>query len=213
MRTGLTFLCLSLCLAINTSAQEQSDTEKFSAFLSNNDAAVVSLKKDLASGVIKIALHKDVEFSIDNWQTMLMHLISGWSGAKTLLLPKDFFELDSCQQKVAVQALALIYDHLNRMGDEQIKMFARLSGGAGDEDITDSEEKELLTILNGFEKLALDNTDKLVAILFIACTTPDRESIFPGFGAAVSDAKEWSKLAKKKIAAQFEEFRLMLKNR
>jgi hypothetical protein len=226
MRASLLFLCLSFYLPINIQAQTKPELPKFEGMISTNPAfamlisehadkeAVASLKRDLASGTIQAALDKDANnFLVGMWEKMLIRTIVGWFDTKTLLLPTDFFKLNTCKRNMAIEALGLVYHHLISLGGNQAEILSRFSSSGDDIEVNDNEEKELSAILDGFEKLATDNTDQFAKITFASCQPTEMKNIFFNYGTAVYDEKKWSAQTKKNIAEQFKEFRIMLQNK
>jgi hypothetical protein len=229
MRASLFVLCFSFCLPISTFAQSKTElptvkittvrpslTPSLAILVSEHPdkEAVASLKRDLAAGTVQVALDNYiVNFTVAMWENMLIHLIVDWSDDKILVLPKDFFELSACKQNMAVEALGLVYNHLISLGDRQVETLSYFSSSGVDVEVNDNEEKELTALLNGFEKLAADNTDRFAKITFMYCQPAEMKSIFFNYGTAANDEKKWSAQTKKSIAEQFKEFRLMLQNR
>lgn len=209
MRTVVVFCFLFCQLA---PAQENLNTKLKTILAEYPDkSAVEMLKNDIGSGMTKVSLDQTNEhFRVEDWQSILMRFIVGQSNERAVVLPKDFFQLSACQQKIIVEAVGLVYHYLAYLEPGQTATLVFFSDSKNDTDVTDEQRKDLGKIMDGFEKLALENTERFAELLFDVCQPMEINSIFPNYGEANSSVKTWSELTQKNITEQFKEFRSFL---
>lgn len=203
------FTCVVFALRV-LMAQTPSDPDNKQEILAviaghSDQEAVKILKKDIESGKVSAVSDKKLPiFTPDTWQISLIRFIWQWNTEHVVSLPDKFFELDPCRQKIILEATALIHGHLSSLPENQSKLLIWFTGPDKDRDVDEQEQKILVKIIDGFEKLASDNMDGFSKMLFKECTQADIEKVFT---MPVTDQKGWAETALKNIGDQFQTLR------
>lgn len=211
---------LLFCLLCFQPLAAQNDVaQRFAAVLTAHPdkEAVKILKSDIETGKIKVVLDKQIFLtSSDEWSQVAVGAISELISQKTLTLPGDFFSYISCHQKTLVEIIALVYNHLTKLSNDQLILLARFANP----DLTgymDSESKaNLSNLITGFEEAAVKSAEMFSDFLFQVCSQQEREDVFGASGpnaenfASGSSAENFAIAAREHIRNAFEELQLQI---
>ncbi len=125
----------------------------------------------------------------------------------------SFFALDSCSQRVSLQAFGLFYRYLLKPEVTDYLRQRQLHEEAmdrGEEAPFENEWEERLWLLNNGEALIVDNIDQFSRLVFTECRAEDIQSALQEIGAnnlPVTDAKLFADAVKQAVGKSIAEHR------
>lgn len=161
-----------------------------------------NIKDALAAGNVDLSVLPDFKphNASDGWQVILMNSAVSWARFSAIPLPSDFFVRTECEQAILVEVLGRSQEYLAGVNSEALSLLSEFADPTANPDTqdetTEDQRKNLLSVINGFERLAANNASKFSSIVFGACRREEINVIFGNEGTA--DEKEFTALVIRK---------------